>query len=44
VADSLHVSLNGYSSEQKQFSLMWLASSSASSASLILLLLPLLLL
>nr|GEW53918.1 hypothetical protein [Tanacetum cinerariifolium] len=36
LADSLHVSLNGYSSKQKQFSLMWLASSSASSTSLIL--------
>ncbi|GKB39478.1 hypothetical protein Tco_0884420 [Tanacetum coccineum] len=44
VADSLHVPLNGYSSEQKQFSLMWLASSFASSTSLILLLLLLLLL
>ncbi|GJR51629.1 hypothetical protein Tco_1402150 [Tanacetum coccineum] len=44
VIDFLHVPLNGYSSEQKQFSLMWLASSAASSTSLILLLLLLLLL
>ncbi|GJR35461.1 hypothetical protein Tco_1211145 [Tanacetum coccineum] len=36
VADSLHVPLNGYSPKQKQFSLMWLASSSASSNPLIL--------
>ncbi|GJX77392.1 hypothetical protein Tco_0324203, partial [Tanacetum coccineum] len=33
VVDSLHVPLNGCSSEQKQFSLMWLASSSSSSSS-----------